>query len=318
MKLERLLGLLCILASTDKITIQELADRFEVSRRTIFRDLDTLNCAGIPIVSYPGVGGGVAVVEGYKVERNVLSTGDTEKVFMALSALKSIEGDTAITNLIAKLVPEKTEAVFSQSDYVIDLSSWFGDSIVHKKISALHRAIRERRCILLEYISKDYRSIRTVEPHKLVFKQSYWYIYAFCRKRNAFRLFKINRIVSYEILEEHFQLRPIAAIEFDNSYSTELFSPKSQADLFDVVLEYNTSDEFDLTNKIDAAFFHRSIEGQTACGQIRFQVSNLEWTADLVLGLQDKVRVISPPALQKEIKCRLDKINFCYNKKGDI
>jgi predicted DNA-binding transcriptional regulator YafY len=64
LKLERLLGLLCILASTDKITIQELAERFEVSKRTIFRDLDTLSCAGIPIVSYPGIGGGVAVVEG--------------------------------------------------------------------------------------------------------------------------------------------------------------------------------------------------------------------------------------------------------------
>lgn len=315
MKLERLLGLLCILASTDKITIQELADRFEVSRRTIFRDLDTLNRAGIPIVSYPGFGGGVAVVEGYKVERNVLSTSDTEKIFTALNGLKSIEGDTAIINLIAKLVPEKAEAVFSQSEYVIDLSSWFGDSIVHEKRSALHRAICERRCVLLEYISKDNRSIRMVEPHKLVFKQSYWYIYAYCRKQGAFRLFKINRIVSCEILEEYFQLRPIGAIEFENSYGAELFSPKNQADLFEVVLEYDASDEFYLTNKIDAAFFHRPIEGQTTCGQIRFQVSNLEWAADLVLGLQDKVRVVASPALQKEIKRRLDKINFYY--KGD-
>jgi predicted DNA-binding transcriptional regulator YafY len=316
MRLERLLGLLCILASTDKITIQELADRFAVSRRTIFRDLDTLNGAGIPIVSYPGVGGGVAVVEGYKVDRNVLSTGDIEKIFTALNGLKSIEGDTAITNLIAKLVPEKTEAVFSQSDYVIDMSSWFADSMVHKKISALHRGICERRCVLLEYISRDHRSIRTVEPHKLVFKQSYWYLYAFCRKRAAFRLFKISRIVSYEILEDHFQLRPITAIKFDNSYGAELYTSENQADLFEVVLEYDPMDEFELTNKIDAVFFHRPMEGQTAGGQIRFQVSNLKWAADLVLGLLDKVRVIAPPALQKEIKRRLDKIYFYY--KGDI
>jgi predicted DNA-binding transcriptional regulator YafY len=108
------------------------------------------------------------------VERNVLSTSDMEKIFTALMGLKSIEGDTAITNLIAKLVPEKTKAIFFQSDYLIDLSSWFCDSIVHKKISALHRGIRERRCVLLEYISKDHRSIRTVEPHKLVFKQSFF------------------------------------------------------------------------------------------------------------------------------------------------
>ena len=137
MKIERLLGLLCILVSTDKITVQELANRFEVSKRTIFRDLETLNCAGIPIVSYPGIGGGVAIVESYKVDKKVLSTDDTKKIFTALNGLKSIDGDTSVTNLIAKLVPEKETAIFSQSDYVIDLSSWFRDSIVHEKISRL-------------------------------------------------------------------------------------------------------------------------------------------------------------------------------------
>lgn len=313
MKLERLLGILSVLADRDKITIKELAERFEVSRRTIFRDLDTLNRAGIPIVSYPGIGGGVAVVEGYKLERNVLTVGDAEKLFTALNGLKSIEGDTAITNLIAKLVPEKEETIFSQSDYIIDLSSWCGNSIVRERLSALHRAISQRRSVRLEYISKNNRSTRTVEPHKLVFKQSYWYLYAFCRKQEAFRLFKLNRIVSYEILEEQFQSRPIESITLENNYGSGLFSPQNSEELFDVVLEYDSSDEFDLTSKIDATFFHRPSEEQT--GRIRFQVSNMEWAADLVLTIHDKVRVIDPPVLQEEVKRRLDKIYYYY--KGD-
>lgn len=314
MKIERLLGLLCILVSTDKITVQELANRFEVSKRTIFRDLETLNCAGIPIVSYPGIGGGVAIVESYKVDKKVLSTDDTKKIFTALSALKSIDGDISVTNLMAKLVPEKETAIFSQSDYVIDLSSWFRDSIVQEKISRLYRAICERHCIRLEYISRDSRSVRTVEPHKLVFKQSGWYVYAFCQDRDAFRLFKVSRIVSYEILKEKFQPRPVETIEFSNNYGAELFSPQNQSELFEIVLEYNISDEFDLTDKIDASFFQRHIEGQQDCGQIRFQVSNLAWAADLVFSLLNKVRVISPPALQEEIKRRLGEINTRYNK----
>lgn len=308
MKLERLLGLLNILANTDRITVQELADRFEVSRRTIFRDLDTLNRAGIPIVSYPGTGGGVAVVQGYKIEKNVLSMDDTQKLFTALNGLKSIEGDTAVTNLIAKLVPEKAEAVFSQSDYVLDLSSWFGDSITHKKIEELHQAISEHRCVRFEYISKHSRSIRIVEPHKLVFKQSYWYLYAFCRKQDAFRLFKVSRIVFYEIMEEQFQPRTIEEIKFSNGYGLELFHPEKQADVFEAILEYNASDEFELTNKIDAVFFHRPAESQT--GQIRFQAANFDWVADLVFSLLGKVQVISPPALKEEIKRRLEQINF--------
>ena len=121
MKIDRLLGLLTILANTDKITVQELAARFEVSRRTIFRDLDTLNRAGIPIISYPGIGGGVAVIEGYKLKNQILSTDDIKEIFTALNGLKSIDNSSSISNLIAKLVPENETVILSQSDYVIDL-----------------------------------------------------------------------------------------------------------------------------------------------------------------------------------------------------
>lgn len=308
MKLERLLGLLNILANTDKITVQELADRFEVSRRTIFRDLDTLNRAGIPIVSYPGIGGGVSVVQGYKVEKSVLSSGDTEKLFTALNGLKSIEGDPAVANLIAKLVPEKAEVVFSQSGYILDLSSWFGDSITHRKTAELHRAISGHRCIRLEYISKSSRTVRIVEPNKLVFKQSCWYLYAFCRKQEAFRLFKIRRIASYEILEERFPPRPVEKIQFPGGYGSDLFSSDNPSDAFEVILEYDASNEFELTDHIDAEFFHRPEGSQT--GQIRFEAANFEWTADLVFGLLGKVRVVSPPSLQEEIRRRWEQIQF--------
>lgn len=315
MKIERLLGLLSILANTDKITVQELADRFEVSRRTIFRDLDTLNCAGIPIVSYPGKGGGVSILEGYKLNKNILSTGDAERIFTGLNALKSIDGDNSVTSLIAKLVPEKETDAFSHSDYVIDLSPWFSDSIVSEKISRLHCAICECRLVRLEYIARNSRSVRTVEPHKLVFKQSNWYLYGFCLERNNFRLFKVRRIVFFEVLEESFQIRPIEKIEFGKNYGTELFSQKNQSELFEVILEYDASDEFDLADKIDASFFRRPIKGKADSGQISFQVSNLEWAADVVFSLLDKVHIIYPPKLQEEVKRRLDKINFHY--KGD-
>ncbi|MDD3224136.1 MAG: YafY family protein [Clostridium sp.] len=317
MKVERLLGLICTLVNTDKkITIQQLANHFEVSKRTIFRDLDTLNRAGIPIVSYPGIGGGIAILQNYKIDKNLLSTSDTEKLFTALRGLKSINGDTSITNLIAKLVPEKCVDVFSKSDYVIDLSSWFNDSIIYDKISKLHHAICDCYYISIEYISRNSHSMRTVEPHKLIFKQSNWYLYAFCQKQNDFRLFKISRIVSYKILTKHFKRRPVDTIKFDNNYGVELFSPQNEAKLFEVVLEYDVADEFDLTNKIDASFFRRNINVKSNCGQIRFQVSNLTWTTDLIFSILNKVRVISPDELKQEIKHRLNKINFYY--KDDI
>ena len=113
MKIQRLIGLICVLADVDKITVQELADRFEVSKRTIFRDLDTLNLAGIPIISYPGIGGGISIIEGYKIDKKILSTDDTGKIFTALKGLKSIDNDISVNSLIAKLIPEKEADIFS-------------------------------------------------------------------------------------------------------------------------------------------------------------------------------------------------------------
>jgi predicted DNA-binding transcriptional regulator YafY len=300
LKTERLLGILCILAETDRITVRELADRFEVSKRTIFRDINALGKAGIPITSRSGTGGGVSVVKGYKIDRKILSEDDAVKVFTALSGLKSIDGDTSVSGLIAKLVPGKEGTVFSRSDYVIDLSSWFCDSPVSGKLADLHGAVTSHRCIRLEYISGSGRTFRVVEPHKLVFKQSDWYLYAYCRERSAFRLFKLGRMASFEILEESFRPRPVGKIDLESGCGAELFPPDNGTSFFEVILEYDACDEFALTDRIDASFMERDPGSDR--GRIRFRASDPEWTADLVFGLSGKVRVIAPPFLKDMVE----------------
>ncbi|MHB8077486.1 helix-turn-helix transcriptional regulator [Desulfosporosinus fructosivorans] len=315
MKIDRLLGILNVLANTDRTTIQELAERFEVSKRTIFRDLDTLNESGVPIVTYSGIGGGVAVIEGYKLKSNILSKNDIKNVFTALNGLMSIDESTDLTNLIAKLIPEETSTVFSESDYVIDLSSWFQDSITQEKVSVLHKAIKNQNCIYLEYISKRSRSARIIHPHKLVFKQSYWYLYAFCEDKQEFRLFKVNRIATYKIMDASFNCKAVEKIDFRKDFGTGLFSSQDPTSLFEVILEYDVTNEFFLTDKIDARFFHR-ISSAEEKGQIIFPVSDLEWATNLVFSLQDKVKVIAPLELKEAIKTRIKRINELY--KDDI
>ncbi|EKQ57270.1 MULTISPECIES: YafY family protein [unclassified Clostridium] len=315
MKIDRLLGILNVLANTDKTTIQELAERFEVSKRTIFRDLDTLNKSGVPIATYPGIGGGVSVIEGYKLKSNILSKNDIKNVFTALNGLMSIDENTDLTNLIAKLIPEETSMVFSESDYVIDLSSWFQDSITQEKVSILYKAIKNRKCIYLEYISKSSRSSRMIQPYKLVFKQSYWYLYAFCEDKQEFRFFRINRIVNLKIMDKGFSCKVVEKIDFRKDFAIGLFSSQDQTSLFEVILEYDSNNEFLLTNKIDAKFFHRKSRSEEK-GQIIFLVSDIEWAAELVFSLQDKVKVIAPIELKEAIKTRIKRINELY--KDDI
>lgn len=313
MRVQRLLGLLCVLADVEKITVQELADRFEVSKRTIFRDLEMLNCAGIPIISYPGVGGGVSVIEGYKIGKQILSNDDMQKVFSALDGLRSIDGDSSINNLIAKLVPGKEQTFSTQSKYILDFSSWFGDSIIQKKIFSICDAMDNHRCIAIEYISKDSRSSRIVEPHKLVFKQSNWYLYAFCRNRNSFRLFKLRRISSYQVLDEQFTFKEIVHIDFEENYGVGLFSKHYTDGAFLVVLEYDVENEFDLTEKIDASFFQKANKSEKV-SQIRFYTTSLSFATDTVFSILDKVRVISPPALYEAVQHRVENINNFYKR----
>ncbi|MCB2362082.1 helix-turn-helix transcriptional regulator [Clostridium estertheticum] len=277
--------------------------------------MDTLNVAGVPIVTYSGIGGGVAVIEGYKLKNNILSKNDIKNVFTALNGLISIDESADLINLMAKLIPEETSIVFSESDYVIDLSSWFQDSITQEKVSDLHKAIKNRKCIYLEYISKRSRSARIIHPHKLVFKQSCWYLYAFCEDNQEFRLFKVNRIVDFKIMDAGFNCKIVEKIAFRNDFGANLFSSQDPTSLFEVILEYDATNEFFLTNKIDAKFFYR-ISSTKEKGQIIFSVSNLEWATNLVFSLQDKVKVIAPLALKEAVKTRIKRISEFY--KDDI
>lgn len=310
MKTDRLLGILSVLTNSDQVTVKELAKRFEVSRRTIYRDLNALACAGIPIVSTTGFGGGISVVEGYRPDRGILSHQDTENIFTALNGLKSIGGDASISNLIAKLVPEKPDDMFSKSPYMIDLSSWFSDSLTKKKADLLGKAVCGHRCVRLDYISKSARSVRVVEPHKLVFKQSDWYLYAFCRVKEDFRLFRLRRIVSLETLKETFPLRPVKSIPFEHGYGDGLFSPDPKKQSWEIVLEYDAADEFSLTAFIDASLFCRDPSLPGGRGRICYSVPDLRTAEEQVLPLLGRVQVISPPELVHRLRERLKDIKL--------
>ncbi|SHJ87806.1 Predicted DNA-binding transcriptional regulator YafY, contains an HTH and WYL domains [Hathewaya proteolytica DSM 3090] len=314
MKIDRLLGLLNILANRERVTIRELAQRFEVSKRTISRDIDTLNKAGIPIVTYSGMGGGVSVVEGYKYKDSVLSRSDVVNLFTALSGFMSINKDSELINLMAKLVPEEVETIFSKSDYLIDLSSWFKNSIVQEKLMDFHEAIKTQKQISLEYVSNKSRKVRAVQPYKLIFKQSYWYLYGFCEDSEGFRLFKINRIVSYIISDKTFQGRSIEEFKLNDNFISNNFKGEHAKNLYDVTLRYQKANEFLLTDKIDAKFFHRDKEEEI--GHIVFQISDLEFVVDLVISMQDKVKVICPLQLKDKVKLKIKKMNEIY--KDDI
>jgi predicted DNA-binding transcriptional regulator YafY len=206
MKMERLIGILSILLQREKVTAPELAAQFEVSRRTIQRDIDSLCRAGIPVSTAQGAGGGISIMEGYRVDRTVLTQPEMQAILAGLRSLDSVSGTRRYAQLMEKLSAGTGGLVSGGANMLIDLSSWYKTSLP-PKIERIQRAIEQHHAICFAYFSPKGESVRTVEPYYLVFHWSAWYVWAWCRSREDFRLFKLNRMTELAI-GEPFEPRP--------------------------------------------------------------------------------------------------------------
>lgn len=193
MKLERMIGILSILLQQQKVTAPYLAEKFEVSRRTINRDIEALCLAGIPLVTSQGAHGGISIMEGYTIDRTLLSTSDMQAILAGLRSLDSISGTNRYAQLMEKLSAGASSLLPGDAHILIDLSSWYKASLT-PKIEQIHNAILTSRCISFTYYAPKGVSERVIEPYHLLFQWASWYVWGYCTARQDFRLFKLNRM----------------------------------------------------------------------------------------------------------------------------
>ena len=206
MKIDRLIGILSVLLQREKTTAPELAERFEVSRRTINRDIEDLCKAGIPIRTSQGTGGGISIMDGYRMDRTILTSKDMQMILAGLRSLDSVSGSSYYGQLMEKIQAGSSSFISGRDSILIDLSSWYRASLT-PKIETIQDAIGDRHLVRFQYFSPSGDSERTVEPYYLVFHWSSWYLWGWCRDRAAFRLFKLNRMDSVRETEENFECR---------------------------------------------------------------------------------------------------------------
>lgn len=210
MKLERLLAMVVLLISKKQVQAAEFAELFEVSVRTIYRDIETINRAGIPIVTSQGSGGGIGIMETYRLEREWLKE---EELFAIASALQSVSSmyepvsHSTAYQKIKHLIPEQSTQAFKHQTekWFIDMTAWGhteDQKTLREKISA---AIDRLLTISFTYTSASGETLlRETEPYTLVCKAGHWYLYAYCLVRNDFRFFKLNRMKDLAILHQTF------------------------------------------------------------------------------------------------------------------
>ena len=223
MKLQRLLSITFILLSRGRVSSQELAEKFGVSQRTIFRDINSLSEAGIPIGGIPGKSGGFYIIENYKFDKRLLLPEELASILSALKGLGntfySEQLDNAIDKISIFVSRERESYITGLLDRVVfDIMPIGAPEKQRKDLSTIYSALNSNHVISFNYLnSKFEKMLREVEPMKLISKNHAWYLFAFCKIKNDFRTFRISRIDDLKISSLTFEPRQVDYSKYEYS-----------------------------------------------------------------------------------------------------
>lgn len=248
MQISRLFKIVYYLLENGKATAAELAEEFEVSIRTVYRDLDAISAAGIPVYATQGKGGGISLLEDYVLEKSLLSEKEKEQILMALQGITATDGEIA-AQLLSKL-----SALFQlkNMDWIeVDFSDWVKNTAQQDLFNSIKKAIFDQHIITFTYFDNNgLRLNRPVKPIKLVFKSKDWYLYGFCILKNDYRFFKLTRMKELMISEETFVREAIevpkikAEIQNDATVDVDLkFSKEVAFRVYDEFTDAVATDE---------------------------------------------------------------------------
>ncbi|HHY64182.1 MAG TPA: YafY family transcriptional regulator [Clostridiaceae bacterium] len=289
MKIDRLIGIIAVLQQNKKVTAPYLAKRFEVSRRTINRDIEDICRAGIPIVTTQGKGGGISIMEGFNLNTAVFTTEELQAIFAGLKSIDSVSRISYVNRLAGKIAGEGS-VVPLPDNILIDLSSHYKDSLA-SKIELLRKAISQKRLVRFHYYYSKGEADKLIEPYLIVFKWSNWYVFGFCTEQQDFRMYKLNRLWDLIVTETGSVPREI---------------PEQQKDF-----DSHMTDNYIITAVFDSSEKYRLIEEYgpgcytgTEDGRLLFQrgFTNMDHMISWLLGFGDRVEVIEPAEIRERLK----------------
>jgi len=297
MKIDRLLAIIMLLINKEKMTAKELADNFEVSRRTIYRDVETLNKAGIPVVTTKGIDGGISILDNYKMDKNIFKIEELETIIKALEGVSKILPDSDLENTLEKLKGFNPDLEEKEETFIIDYSPWGNNKELTEKVNLIKNSIKNNLLIEFSYLSnKNQRTSRKVEPLTIILKGYSWYIYGYCRLRKDFRIFRISRIRDLTINQQKFIRKKGTPQECLDSN--------------------NITDKVKLVLKVDKEYIERSYEYfprgsfkilEDDSAIIKTEIWENEWLYDFLFGLGEYIEVIEPMRIRDIIKAKLEK-----------
>lgn len=292
MQESRLFKIVYYLLDKGQATAPELAEQFEVSVRTIYRDIDALSGAGVPVYAEAGRNGGIYLMNDFVLDKAVLSETEKQEILMALQSINAAQNKNASQTL------QKLSALFQQSSenwLEVDFSGWGNNAFDKERFELLKTAVIQRRTVKIQY-ANSYEEIgeRIVQPLKLVYKSRAWYLKAFCTQKQDWRIFKLSRILELTLLNDRFAYRefptPTEMPEIDCPEITLCF-PKEMA--------YRVYDEFDkmqVQRQADGSFL------------VTAKMPVDAWLIGFLLSFGTQVDILSPDYLKDAVAKQAEKI----------
>ncbi|UNK18825.1 YafY family transcriptional regulator [Paenibacillus sp. N3/727] len=300
MKLERLMAITMILLNRRRVQAQELADKLEVSLRTIYRDLESLSLAGIPIVSYTGMEGGYEIMDNFRLDRQMLSFDELVALSTALRGLQSTQAldPTNIDRLLDKvgaLVSQAEQGRLGDSDLVqIDFTPWKKSEAERDKYEAVHQAVKDNKLILFHYTdAKGDDTERKIEPMGLALKGYAWYLHGYCLSREDYRTFRLSRIRDLQVLSDSFNRRDMPL----SIMNAQWVKPRQQT--IDLVLRISGDAKVYAADHFDENEIERLADGSLL---VRARLPHEKWLISFLLQMKTDVLILEPAHIAAEVR----------------
>ena len=296
MKIDRLISIILYLNNRGRITAGELAQKYQVSIKTIRRDLDVICAAGIPIVSYQGQDGGYEILAGFKLDRSVLTGKENQIIVNLMEELSKTCPFQEMETLYEKFKSIDIDEPKGARIF-IDFSTWGTHDKTNQKMKIIETAFNENRTLFFQYhnLQGEYL-VREVEPIQLILKWSHWYLFAWCKEKNDYRLFKIRRMNELRIGNVFHEYHMPKIDELDHGWTSK--------NVEEIKLKVSAN----FLKKIEDYFDDYKIEGEF----VTFSWPSDEWLYSFILSLGPQIEVIAPLKLRQIIKERINRMQSLY------
>lgn len=291
MKVNRLVEIIIILLKKEKITARQLSERFNVSMRTIYRDIEDLSSAGIPVYMNKGKGGGIQLLEEYTLDKNIFNDEEKANILIALKTLNSTKDFKMDSTL------EKIQGVFNKGNFIdwidVDLSPWGSSGKLDERFNIIKESILNENILEFQYVnSQNQLTYRKVEPFKIMFKSQSFYLTAYCLEKNSPRIFRISRMRDVKKNEDKFERK-----ELKNLFSTE--ENHEEFNMITLKLRFHSRMLFRLMDYYEKEEIKREDSGEYL---VTVEFPYGQWIYSHILSYGKDVEVIEPAFIKNNIK----------------